>query len=276
MSVRTRSALPARQGLHAGRDDGDPDGSGHPGRGHHAHRQNRRQEGKGDRPPPDPPEIREALDAYKKLADEKKIEVEEDTEGYPPDLETLVKGVEVQARRASSRAENESEERLVKFLRRIPRDPMTGIVGLGPPVVPGRTGFGRLGRRECLRRLYEEQGHGPGRVTSTGTGEERHDEEKRPAPGFTLIEMIIVFTLIGILVGLALPQYQTAARRAREAVLKEDLFQFRKLIDQYYQDKGKYPASLQTLVDENYLRAIPVDPMTGRRDLARSPGAAVF
>jgi len=80
--------------------------------------------------------------------------------------------------------------------------------------------------------------------------------------GFTLIEMIIVFTLIGILVGLGMPQYQTAARRAREAVLKEDLFQFRKLIDQFYLDKRKYPASLQTLVEEKYLRIIPVDPMT--------------
>jgi general secretion pathway protein G len=81
-------------------------------------------------------------------------------------------------------------------------------------------------------------------------------------PGFTLIEMIIVFTLIGILVGLGLPQYQTAAKRAREAVLKEDLFQFRKLIDQYYLDKRTYPASLQTLVEEKYLRTIPVDPIT--------------
>lgn len=80
--------------------------------------------------------------------------------------------------------------------------------------------------------------------------------------GFTLIEVIIVFALIGILVGMGLPQYQTAAKRAREAVLKEDLFQFRKLIDQYYHDKGKYPASLETLVEEKYLRTIPVDPMT--------------
>jgi len=80
--------------------------------------------------------------------------------------------------------------------------------------------------------------------------------------GCTLIEIIIVYALIGILVGMGLPQYQTAAKRAREAVLKEDLFQFRKLIDQYFQDKGKYPASLQTLVEEKYLRSIPVDPMT--------------
>lgn len=80
--------------------------------------------------------------------------------------------------------------------------------------------------------------------------------------GFTLIEMIIVFTLIGILVGLGIPQYKYATKRARESVLKEDLFQMRKLINQYYTDKEKYPPSLQALVDEEYLREIPIDPMT--------------
>ena len=85
---------------------------------------------------------------------------------------------------------------------------------------------------------------------------------KESQKGFTLIELIIVFTLIGILVGLALPQYQTGTRRAREAVLKENLFILRTLINQYYTDKMKYPASLQTLVDEGYLRGIPKDPIT--------------
>lgn len=80
--------------------------------------------------------------------------------------------------------------------------------------------------------------------------------------GFTLLEILIVFTLIGILVGLGLPQYKTATKRAREAVLKENLFQIRKLIDQYYADKEKYPTSLQTLVDEDYVRYIPIDPIT--------------
>lgn len=69
--------------------------------------------------------IREAIDAYKKLADEKKIEVEEDTEGYPPDLETLIGGVELKS------GEEESETKIIKFLRRIPKDPMTNSYDWG-------------------------------------------------------------------------------------------------------------------------------------------------
>jgi general secretion pathway protein G len=92
----------------------------------------------------------------------------------------------------------------------------------------------------------------PSMGRATGTGER----------GFTLIELIIVLSIIGLLVGLALPTYRSSTVRAREAVLKENLFILRKLIDQYAQDKGKYPASLQTLVQESYVRAIPVDPMT--------------
>lgn len=85
---------------------------------------------------------------------------------------------------------------------------------------------------------------------------------KKHKRGFTLIEVIIVFALIGILVGLGLPQYKTATMRGREAVLKEDLFLMRTLIRQYYGDKGKYPISLQALVDEEYLYKIPIDPLT--------------
>lgn len=86
----------------------------------------------------------------------------------------------------------------------------------------------------------------------------KHNRKK----GFTLIEILIVFSLIGILVGLGLPQYKNATKRARETVLKENLFQLRLLINQYYSDKGKYPSSLQALVDEQYVRSIPDDPLT--------------
>lgn len=80
--------------------------------------------------------------------------------------------------------------------------------------------------------------------------------------GFTLIELIIVITLIGILVGLGLPQFKNATKRARETALKENLFTLRKLINQYYVDKGQYPQTLQTLVEEEYLYRIPIDPVT--------------
>jgi general secretion pathway protein G len=80
--------------------------------------------------------------------------------------------------------------------------------------------------------------------------------------GFTLIELIIVLSIIGLLVGLGLPTFKSARIKAEEAVLKENLFILRKLIDQYALDKGKYPASLQALVQDSYIRSIPVDPLT--------------
>lgn len=80
--------------------------------------------------------------------------------------------------------------------------------------------------------------------------------------GFTLIEIMIVFALIGILVAMGIPQFKYAAQRAREATLKENLFIMRKLLNQYCIDKGRYPDSIQVLVEEEYLMKIPKDPIT--------------
>jgi general secretion pathway protein G len=80
--------------------------------------------------------------------------------------------------------------------------------------------------------------------------------------GFTLIELIVVVSIIGILATVALPAMKNAPVRAREAVLKADLYQMRSTIDQFLADKGHYPESLQAVVDAGYLRFIPVDPIT--------------
>ena len=80
--------------------------------------------------------------------------------------------------------------------------------------------------------------------------------------GWTLVEMLIVITLVVIMAGIATISYGTAITRSREAVLKEDLFRMRDAIDQYFADRTEYPASLDMLVTERYLRTIPDDPFT--------------
>jgi len=83
--------------------------------------------------------------------------------------------------------------------------------------------------------------------------------------GFTLIELMIVMTIIGILVSIAQPNFQKAIIRAKETSLRRSLFVLRDVIDQYYADHGNYPESLETLVEEHYIRAIPEDPFTRSR-----------
>ncbi len=89
---------------------------------------------------------------------------------------------------------------------------------------------------------------------------------RRGAAGFTLIELMIVMALIVVLASIGLAMLANSPTRAREAVLKEDLFRLRDAIDQYYADKNMYPASLDALVSDKYLRAIPVDPFTQSAD----------
>jgi general secretion pathway protein G len=84
--------------------------------------------------------------------------------------------------------------------------------------------------------------------------------------GFTLLELIIVIAIIGILATIAMPALKDVPRRANEAVLKTNLHTMRDVIDQYYGDKGKYPASLEELQEKGYLRKVPNDPMTKRND----------
>ena len=84
--------------------------------------------------------------------------------------------------------------------------------------------------------------------------------------GFTLLELMIVITVIIILAAIVLPQYQKTILATREAVLREDLFKMRILLDQYAADKQKLPQSLDDLVAGGYLRELPKDPITGQAD----------
>lgn len=84
--------------------------------------------------------------------------------------------------------------------------------------------------------------------------------------GFSLIELMIVVSIIGILAAIAVPNYQWGVIKAKEAVLREDLYNFRDVLDQFFVDQGKYPDSLGELVEKKYLRGIPKDPFTGSSD----------
>lgn len=84
--------------------------------------------------------------------------------------------------------------------------------------------------------------------------------------GFTLMELLIVLVLIGILASLAAPVVTGSIQNARESVLKENLHNMRKAIDDFYGDTGNYPDTLEVLVQKRYLRRIPVDPITDRKE----------
>ena len=81
--------------------------------------------------------------------------------------------------------------------------------------------------------------------------------------GFTMIELMIVMTVVTILVSVAVPFYQKSILRSKESVLRNNLFTLRTVIDEFTMDKGKAPQTLQDLVSEGYLRGVPVDPITG-------------
>jgi len=84
---------------------------------------------------------------------------------------------------------------------------------------------------------------------------------RKPA-GFTMVELMVVLTVIALLLSVVVPDYVGRVQRAEEAVLKENLVVMRDALDKHYADAGKYPGTLEELVSKRYLRAIPPDPFT--------------
>jgi general secretion pathway protein G len=94
----------------------------------------------------------------------------------------------------------------------------------------------------------------------------RYQLRRSSEGGFTIIEILIVLTLVVVLASMGMTQYRNSVTRAEEAVLKENLYRMNDAIDQYYADKNKYPSDLSALASEGYLREIPEDPMTKSKE----------
>jgi len=104
------------------------------------------------------------------------------------------------------------------------------------------------------------------------TGKSQRTENRLLAAGFTLLELMIVISVIIILAAITLPQYQKTIMHTREAVLRDDLRKMRSLIDQFAADKGRLPQSLDEIVSAGYMREIPTDPFTGQKEWQQEMG----
>jgi general secretion pathway protein G len=199
-------------------------------------------------------EIRQAIDAYKRLNDEASAGRQIAGSGYPPTLEALMQGSS-----GVSGAVPSSSKRL---LRRLPRDPFA------PDGVPAEQSWGLRSYASSDRSptpgddvydVYSLSRHCPGTLVTMRT-------PARSCRGFTVIELLVVLAAVALLVSLVAPRYVQHVDRAREAALRSNLAALRDAIDKYEADRGALPQRLDDLVQARYLRAVPIDPFTERAD----------
>lgn len=128
------------------------------------------------------------------------------------------------------------------------------------------TGKSEKGEKEKGRRGEGETGR-QGVTSALRTPHSAFLTQKlRTQKGFSLLELLIAMFIVVILLSIAVPSYERSVRHARETVLKENLWQIRRAIDQFTADKGKLPSSVDDLVSEKYLREMPIDPITEKSE----------
>jgi len=175
-------------------------------------------------------QMRDAIDRYKDYADRGAFQIKLGSEGYPPDMDTLVKGVDINGKK-------------IRFLRHVPMDPMTHSTEWGMRSMQDDPASNRGAGNRCS--TFTQNRTAPGWMArSMRTGKATRMTLKRrkmgrKSAGFTMIELIIVIAIIMILASVAAMNYQHSVWRAREAVLRNDLFTLRSSIDQYTLDKQK-------------------------------------
>ena len=226
--------------------------------------------------------VRSAIDAFNRDCLTKKLASDNCShDNYPESLEALTKPLTLAGTGDKTR----------KYLRRIPRDPMMPPDYIGDENgwglrsysdLPDSTQWGGENVYDVYSKSEETglEGVKDGawermitEITMEGDSMRQNDGGRgfRSQRGFTLLELMIVLAIMGILITIAQPNLKTSITRAKEAVLREDLFQVREALDQFYADNGKYPSQLAELVNQSeksrsYLREIPKDPFTGAPD----------
>jgi len=127
-----------------------------------------------------------------------------------------------------------------------------------------------IGKKDMATRQHENEAGRLWPSAAAGAGPSSFSPSRLPnalgSYGFTLLELMIVISIIIILAVVVLPQYNKTITHARETTLRDDLFEMRKMVDQYAADKGKLPQSLDDLVSAGYIREVPVDPFTDQKD----------
>ncbi len=105
----------------------------------------------------------------------------------------------------------------------------------------------------------------------TTNGDAMPTLKRKPMQGFTLIELIVVISIIGLLLTIAVPRYFSSIDRGKEVVQQQNLYSLRDAIDKFFGDTGRYPDTLEELVNKRYLRSVPLDPLTERSDWITLP-----